>query len=67
MKGKSLSPVQLFATPWTAAYQALPSMGFLLADPNWQVRTANNFLQCPSTENTHLDQTEPFHEGRGVN
>ena len=25
---KSLSHVQLFATPWTAAYQAPPSMGF---------------------------------------
>lgn len=40
---------------------------FWLADPNWQVCTENNFLQCPSTENTHLDQTEPFHEGSGVN
>ena len=28
VKGKSLSRVQLFATPWTAAYQAPPSMGF---------------------------------------
>ena len=28
MKVKSLSPVQLFETPWTAAYQAPPSMGF---------------------------------------
>ena len=28
MKAKSLSHVQLFATPWTIAYQALPSMGF---------------------------------------
>ena len=27
-KGKLLSRVQLFATPWTAAYQAPPSMGF---------------------------------------
>ena len=27
-KVKSLSHVQLLATPWTAAYQALPSMGF---------------------------------------
>ena len=25
---KSLSRVQLFATPWAAAYQAPPSMGF---------------------------------------
>ena len=28
MKVKSLSRVQLFATPWTVAYQALTSMGF---------------------------------------
>ena len=28
MKGKSLSRVRLFETPWTAAYQAPPSMGF---------------------------------------
>jgi len=27
-KVKSLSCVQLFATPWTVAYQASPSMGF---------------------------------------
>ena len=25
---KSLSRARLFATPWTVAYQALPSMGF---------------------------------------
>ena len=28
VKGKSLSRVRLFTTPWTAAYQAPPSMGF---------------------------------------
>ena len=28
MKVKSLGHVQLFATPWTVAYQAPPSMGF---------------------------------------
>ena len=28
MKVKSLSPVRLFATPWTVAYQAPWSMGF---------------------------------------
>ena len=28
MKLKSLSRVQLLVTPWTAAYQAPPSMGF---------------------------------------
>ena len=28
VKGKSISHVRLLATPWTAAYQAPPSMGF---------------------------------------
>ena len=28
VKVKSLSPVQLLATPWTAAYEAPPSVGF---------------------------------------
>ena len=28
VKVKSLSPVQLFTTPWTVADQASPSMGF---------------------------------------
>ena len=28
VKVKSLSPVRLFATPWTVAYQAPQSMGF---------------------------------------
>ena len=28
MKGKSLSRIRLFVTPWTVAYQAPPSMGF---------------------------------------
>ena len=28
VKVKSLSRVRLFATPWTAAYPAPPSMGF---------------------------------------
>ena len=28
VKGKSISRVRLLATPWTAAYQAPPSMGF---------------------------------------
>ena len=39
VKGKSLSRVQLLATPWTAAYQAPPSMGFsrqeYLVNINW--------------------------------
>ena len=34
VKVKSLSCVRLFRTPWTAAYQAPPSMGFSRQD-NW--------------------------------
>ena len=34
VKGKLLSRVQLFTTPWTAAYQAPPSMGFSRQE-NW--------------------------------
>ena len=32
VKVKLLSHVQLFATPWTVAYQASPSMGFFRQD-----------------------------------
>ena len=32
VKGKSLSHVRLFATPWTAAHQAPPSMGFSMQE-----------------------------------
>ena len=32
VKVKSLSRVRLFATPWTAAYQAPPSTGFFLQE-----------------------------------
>ena len=47
VKVKSLSRVQLLATPWTAAHQAPPSMGFSrqeywsgvpLPSPNWGTR-----------------------------
>ena len=47
VKVKSFSRVQLFATPWTTAYQAPPSMGFSrqeywsglpLSSPTWQYK-----------------------------
>ena len=34
VKVKSISGVQLFATPWTVVYQAPPSMGFSRQE-NW--------------------------------
>ena len=51
MKVKSLSRVQLLATPWTAAFQAPPSMGFSrqkyqsgvpLLSPNTSLSARNN-------------------------
>ena len=57
MKVKSesevLSRVQLLATPWTAAYQAPPSMGFSrqeywsglpLPSPSWQTKFLLNLV-----------------------
>ena len=54
VKGKSLSHVQLFMTPWTAAHQAPPSMGFSrqeywsgvpLPSPNPEVLDTGNWPQ----------------------
>ena len=56
MKGKSLSHVRLLATPWTAAYQALPAMGFSrqeywsgvpLPSP-WEVPRISKFIDAES-------------------
>ena len=35
VKVKSLSPIRLLATPWTVAFQAPPSMGFLLTSAKY--------------------------------
>ena len=54
MKVKSLSHVRLLATPWTAAHQAPPAMGFsrqeywsgVLYDPDsisWQQKETNGY------------------------
>ena len=43
VKVKSLSSVRLLATPWTAAYQAPPSMGF-----SWQEYWSGLPLPSPS-------------------
>ena len=56
VKVKSLGRVRLFATPWTAAYQAPPSMGFswqeywsgvTLPSPGGLVQLRNFTLFCP--------------------
>ena len=51
-KVKSLSRVQLFATPWTVAYQAPPSMGF-----SWQEYWSG--LPFPSLGDLPDPGTEP--------
>ena len=60
MKGKSLSRVRLPATPWTAAFQAPPSMGFSrqeywsgvpLPSPMCIMKTLQITLQRTMTEN----------------
>ena len=51
VKVKSLSHVWLFATPWTAAYQASPSMGFSRPD-YW------SGLSLPSPNSSSLSNLE---------
>ena len=53
VKGKSLSRVWLFATPWSAAYQAPPSMGFSrqeywsgVPSPSLVLETYYVLIQC---------------------
>ena len=57
MKVKSLSPVRLLATPWTAAHQAPPSMGFSrqeywsgvpLPSPLYLLECAKSLQLCPT-------------------
>ena len=43
VKVKSLSRLQLFSTPWTAAYQAPPSMGFSRQE-YWSAIAFSTFL-----------------------
>ena len=52
VKVKSLSRVRLFATPWTVAYQAPPSMGFSRQE-YW------SGLPFPSPEDLPNPGTEP--------
>ena len=44
VKVKSLSRVRLFATPWTAAYQAPPSMGFSRQEYWSEVPSSSSWL-----------------------
>ena len=53
MRVKSLSHVQLFATPWTSAYQAPPSMGFSRQE-DW------SGVPLPSPQLATLPQKSPL-------
>ena len=55
---KSLSHVQLLATPWTAAHQAPPSMGF--ARPRVLQRAATAFSGTSSLSSTNYICTYQF-------
>ena len=57
MKVKSLSRVRLFATPWTAAYQAPPTMGFSRQE-SWSASPFPSPGDYPDIcSNTNLDVT----------
>ena len=49
MKVKSLSHVQLLVTPWTAAYQAPPSMGFSRRE-YWSGLPLPSLIKHPSVQ-----------------
>ena len=81
VKGKSLSHVRLFATPWTAAYQAPPSMGFSrqgywsglpLPSPNvsWgqqKKKTTQRNLEAKTMQDLSLVLTTHFHRFGYIN
>ena len=52
VKVKLLSRVQLLATPWTAAYQVLPSMGFSRQE-YWSGLPLSSLDFSPTTWNSH--------------
>ena len=52
MKVKSLSRARLLATPWTAAYQAPPSMGFSRQE-YWSGVPLPSLGKCLHGDNLH--------------
>ena len=79
---KSLSCVQLLATPWTAAYQAPPSMGFVsrillkpqllkLANDNFLRREIKTYMNdvdiiCVYDKNKHCFMTVDFKNSKNT-
>ena len=60
VKGKSLSRVQLFATPWTAAYQAPLSMGFSRQE-YWSGVPLPSPIYSAYKLNKQSDSIQPWH------
>ena len=58
VKVKSLSRVQLLATPWTAAYQAPPSMGFSRQE-YWSGVPLPSPGECATRSESGLDDSDP--------
>jgi len=54
VKVKSLSRVRLFATPWTAAHQAPPSMGFSRQEYWSGLRKKSNSIQLRQLQSLYL-------------
>ena len=57
MKVRSLSRVQLFATTWTVAYQAPPSMGF--SGQEYTEELYKKDLNDPDNHNGVITHLEP--------
>ena len=64
MKVKLLSHVQLFVTPWTAAHQAPPSMGFSrqkywsgVPSPSPHSTPRDTQKKCPSVNSAKVEKT----------
>ena len=58
VKVKSLSHVRLFATPWTAAYQGPPPMGFS-REEYWSGVPLPSQLSSPAIKNLHVTYSQP--------
>ena len=61
VKVKSLSHLRLFATPWTAAYWAPPSMGFSKQEYWSGVPLPSPALQMDSLPTEHQRSPKPVH------
>ena len=73
MKGKSLSRVRLFATQWTAAYQAPPPMPVQTHTQRGNSTNKKNSTNCQNTERTPQiqqykqdEETEEYPAGKGT-